>query len=125
MAEKPESQLFGWSDAPYVVVIVVCVVGLIAGDNLTHWLLWIAGLLLLVVVVGAVVVTTSASWVAGKRVASIGGKPVAPQDSPQARSALEADPLIDQLRDLAKLHERGALTDSEFADAKGRVIASR
>jgi hypothetical protein len=48
--------------------------------------------------------------------------PTAPEPQPAA-PAPAVDP-IDRLKDLAALHESGALTDQEFADQKARVLGS-
>ena len=43
---------------------------------------------------------------------------------PPAEPAASAPPMIDQLSQLATLHERGALTDEEFAAAKTKLLGS-
>jgi hypothetical protein len=43
---------------------------------------------------------------------------------PSAEPAASAPPMIDQLSELATLHERGALTDEEFAAAKAKLLES-
>jgi hypothetical protein len=46
-----------------------------------------------------------------------------PQDE-QPPTAPQTSPMIDQLNQLAALHERGVLTDDEFAAAKGKLIGT-
>ena len=43
---------------------------------------------------------------------------------PQAAPAAPASSMIDQLNQLAALHEQGALTDAEFTAAKARLLGS-
>jgi hypothetical protein len=47
----------------------------------------------------------------------------APPPPPPEPASLSAD-AIEQLKALASLHEQGALTDDEFADAKAKVLGS-
>jgi hypothetical protein len=46
-----------------------------------------------------------------------------PQDEQQP-TAPQTSPMIDQLNQLAALHEQGVLTDDEFATAKGKLIGT-
>jgi membrane protease subunit (stomatin/prohibitin family) len=50
----------------------------------------------------------------------------APQQQPyqSAPAAPETSPMIDQLNQLAALHEQGVLSDAEFAAAKAKVFGS-
>ena len=41
-----------------------------------------------------------------------------------ARAAPETSPMIDQLNQLAALHQQGVLTDAEFAAAKAKLFGS-
>lgn len=45
-----------------------------------------------------------------------------PRLPPKTRSASESDDVVAHLKELVELHERGALTDEEFASAKGRLL---
>jgi hypothetical protein len=47
-----------------------------------------------------------------------------PQQAPAAPAAPPSSPMIDQLNQLADLHERGVLSDDEFAAAKAKLFAS-
>jgi hypothetical protein len=44
----------------------------------------------------------------------------APAQPPPAASS----PMVDQLNQLAELHQQGALTDEEFASAKAKLFSS-
>ena len=45
--------------------------------------------------------------------------------SPQAPAPAQApSPMVDQLNQLATLHQQGALSDSEFAAAKAKLIGT-
>src|ERR1700684_3007236 len=44
--------------------------------------------------------------------------------APQAPAAAEPASLIDQLNQLAALHQQGALTDAEFAAAKAQLLGT-
>ena len=46
-----------------------------------------------------------------------------PQPSPPAPAAA-ASPMLDQLNQLAALHEQGVLTDDEFAAAKAKLLGT-
>ena len=50
--------------------------------------------------------------------------PAAQAPPPQAPAAPQSSPMIDQLNQLAELHERGVLSDDEFAAAKAKLFAS-
>ncbi len=50
--------------------------------------------------------------------------PPAPPPTAQAAPAAPAPSMIDQLGELTTLHERGALTDEEFAAAKAKLLGS-
>jgi hypothetical protein len=49
-----------------------------------------------------------------------------PAPAPQAPTAAAAapSPMIDQLNQLAALHQQGALTDTEFATAKAKLLGT-
>lgn len=47
-----------------------------------------------------------------------------PQQYQQAPAAPATSPMIDQLNQLADLHQRGVLTDDEFAAAKAKVFST-
>ena len=47
-----------------------------------------------------------------------------PPPTAQAAPAAPAPSMIDQLGELTTLHERGALTDEEFATAKAKLLGS-
>jgi hypothetical protein len=47
-----------------------------------------------------------------------------PAPAPQAPAAAAPSPLIDQLNQLAALHQQGALTDTEFAAAKAKLLGT-
>ena len=47
----------------------------------------------------------------------------APQ-APAAPAAAAPSPMIDQLNQLAALHQQGALTDTEFATAKAKLLGT-
>jgi hypothetical protein len=49
----------------------------------------------------------------------------APQaPAPQAPAAAAPSPMIDQLNQLAALHQQGVLTDTEFAAAKAKLLGT-
>jgi hypothetical protein len=66
------------------------------------------------------------AYMAGKHSQSMAApaaaEPVAPDPEPVA--AAEAPDMIEQLSQLAKLHEQGVLTDEEFAQQKAKVLAA-
>jgi hypothetical protein len=47
-----------------------------------------------------------------------------PAPAPQAPAAAAPSPMIDQLNQLAALHQQGALTDTEFAAAKAKLLGT-
>jgi hypothetical protein len=46
------------------------------------------------------------------------------QPPPQAAAPAASSPMIDQLNQLAELHQRGVLTDDEFAAAKAKLFGT-
>ena len=46
------------------------------------------------------------------------------QPPPPAAAPAQSSPMIDQLNQLADLHQRGVLTDDEFAAAKAKLFGS-
>ena len=47
-----------------------------------------------------------------------------PQQQAPAQAPAASSPMIDQLNQLAGLHQQGVLTDEEFAAAKAKLFAS-
>lgn len=47
-----------------------------------------------------------------------------PQPPPPAAAPAASSPMIDQLNQLAALHQQGVLTDDEFAAAKAKLFGS-
>ena len=47
-----------------------------------------------------------------------------PSQDQQAPAAPQSSPMIDQLNQLADLHQKGVLTDDEFAAAKAKVFGT-
>jgi hypothetical protein len=47
-----------------------------------------------------------------------------PAPSQQAPAAPATSPMLDQLNQLAALHQQGALTDAEFAAAKAKLLGT-
>ena len=47
-----------------------------------------------------------------------------PAPSQQAPAAPATSPMLDQLNQLATLHQQGALTDAEFAAAKAKLLGT-
>ena len=47
-----------------------------------------------------------------------------PAPAPQAPAAAAPSPMIDQLNQLAALHQQGVLTDTEFAAAKAKLLGT-
>jgi hypothetical protein len=47
-----------------------------------------------------------------------------PAAAPQAPAAAQPASMIDQLNQLAALHQQGALTDAEFAAAKAQLLGT-
>jgi hypothetical protein len=50
--------------------------------------------------------------------------PPAPAPQAPAAAAAAPSPMIDQLIQLAALHQQGALTDTEFATAKAKLLGT-
>jgi hypothetical protein len=50
--------------------------------------------------------------------------PAPDQSAQQAPAAAETSPMIDQLNQLATLHQQGILTDDEFTAAKAKLFSS-
>jgi hypothetical protein len=50
--------------------------------------------------------------------------PPPPPPVQQPPAAPQSSPMVDQLNQLAELHERGVLTDDEFAAAKAKVFGT-
>ena len=50
--------------------------------------------------------------------------PPAPAPQAPAAAAAAPSPMIDQLNQLAALHQQGALTDTEFATAKAKLLGT-
>ena len=48
----------------------------------------------------------------------------APPPRPRAAAPAASSPMIDQLNQLAGLHQQGVLTDEEFAAAKAKLFSS-
>ena len=48
--------------------------------------------------------------------------PMPPAPAQQAPAAPATSPMLDQLNQLATLHQQGALTDAEFAAAKAKLL---
>jgi hypothetical protein len=46
----------------------------------------------------------------------------APVPAPRAGQAPQESPMMDQLSELARMHDSGVLTDEEFAAAKARLL---
>jgi len=47
-----------------------------------------------------------------------------PAQAPAAQAPAQPSPMIDQLNQLAALHQQGVLTDDEFAAAKAKLIGT-
>jgi hypothetical protein len=47
-----------------------------------------------------------------------------PPQAPPPPAAPQSSPMVDQLNQLADLHQRGVLTDDEFAAAKAKVFGT-
>jgi hypothetical protein len=58
-----------------------------------------------------------------ERLATLEDQAPATTDPPAQDAPATAPSMPDQLNQLADLHERGALTDDEFATAKARLLA--
>jgi membrane protease subunit (stomatin/prohibitin family) len=50
--------------------------------------------------------------------------PTGTQEQQQAPAASDSSQMLDQLNQLAALHEQGALTDAEFSTAKGKLLGN-
>jgi hypothetical protein len=59
-----------------------------------------------------------------ERLATLEEQASATSDSPARDAPAAAPSMPDQLKQLAALHEQGALTDDEFATAKARLLGS-
>ncbi len=46
------------------------------------------------------------------------------QQAPAQQAPAASSPMIDQLNQLAELHQRGVLSDEEFASAKAKLFSS-
>jgi outer membrane murein-binding lipoprotein Lpp len=46
------------------------------------------------------------------------------QSAPAQQAPAASSPMVDQLNQLAGLHEQGVLTDEEFASAKAKLLGS-
>jgi outer membrane murein-binding lipoprotein Lpp len=46
------------------------------------------------------------------------------QQSPAQPTPVASSPMVDQLNQLAELHQQGVLTDEEFASAKAKLFSS-
>ncbi len=46
------------------------------------------------------------------------------QSTPAQQAPVASSPMVDQLNQLAGLHEQGVLTDEEFASAKAKLFGS-
>ena len=46
------------------------------------------------------------------------------QQSPAQPASAASSPMVDQLNQLAELHQQGVLTDEEFASAKAKLFSS-
>ena len=57
------------------------------------------------------------------RISDLEQQPPAPAPAPAAAPAASS-PMIDQLNQLAALHQQGVLTDEEFAAAKAKVFGT-
>ena len=58
------------------------------------------------------------------RISSLEQQQAAPAPAPQAPAAAAPSPMIDQLNQLAALHQQGVLTDTEFAAAKAKLLGT-
>ena len=64
-----------------------------------------------------------AEYEQNERISSLEQQPAQPA-APQAPAAAEPASMLDQLNQLAALHQQGALTDAEFATAKGKLLGT-
>ena len=68
-------------------------------------------------------VAGGAAYAAGKH--AQGAAPEAEaQQAPVAPAAPDEDASIEEIANLAKLHDEGALTDEEFADEKAKILGT-
>jgi hypothetical protein len=58
------------------------------------------------------------------RISALEQQQAPPAPAPQAPAAAAPSPMIDQLNQLAALHQQGALTDTEFATAKAKLLGT-
>jgi membrane protease subunit (stomatin/prohibitin family) len=59
-----------------------------------------------------------------QRISQLEQQQAPPQPDQPAPAAPDTSPMIDQLNQLATLHQQGVLTDAEFAAAKAKVFGS-
>ena len=66
-----------------------------------------------------------AEYYQNQRLSDLEQRPQAPPvPSQQAAGAPATSPMLDQLNQLATLHQQGALTDAEFAAAKAKLLGT-
>ena len=58
------------------------------------------------------------------RISALEQQQAPPAPAPQAPAAAAPSPMIDQLNQLAALHQQGVLTDTEFATAKAKLLGT-
>jgi hypothetical protein len=58
------------------------------------------------------------------RISALEQQQAPPAPAPQAPAAAQPSPMIDQLNQLAALHQQGVLTDTEFATAKAKLLGT-
>jgi membrane protease subunit (stomatin/prohibitin family) len=59
-----------------------------------------------------------------QRISQLEQQQAPPQPSQPAPAAPDSSPMIDQLNQLATLHQQGVLTDAEFAAAKAKLLGT-
>jgi membrane protease subunit (stomatin/prohibitin family) len=59
-----------------------------------------------------------------ERISQLEQQQAPPEPDQQAPAAPATSPMIDQLNQLATLHQQGVLTDDEFAAAKAKLFGS-
>ena len=59
-----------------------------------------------------------------QRISQLEQQQAPPQPSQPAPAAPETSPMIDELNQLATLHQQGVLTDAEFAAAKAKLLGT-
>ena len=59
-----------------------------------------------------------------ERISQLEQQPAPPEPGQQASAAPETSAMIDQLNQLATLHQQGVLTDAEFAAAKAKLFGT-